>query len=200
MKIKWLVDCAENTAFFHATIKFKNRKNRIHGLVIDGAWNTNPKDIMQEVHNFFANKFHKKWPERPKLISNLFKTLSSNQIDALDSPFLIEEVKQAVRNCGGDKAPGQDGYTFKILKNKWELIKYDLYRFARHFESYGCFARGCNSSFITLIPKVNDPLDLGDYRPINLIGCLYKVIAKILASRLKMVVDSVINDVQSTYI
>lgn len=35
-KIRWVQDGDENTRFFHGTIKSKNRKNRIHGLNING--------------------------------------------------------------------------------------------------------------------------------------------------------------------
>ncbi|KHN47625.1 hypothetical protein glysoja_036477, partial [Glycine soja] len=42
-----------------------------------------------------------------------------------------------------------------------------------------------NASFIALIPKVSDPQGLSDYRPISLIGCVYKIVSKLLAKRLK---------------
>ncbi|KAL7613388.1 hypothetical protein Lser_V15G07136 [Lactuca serriola] len=199
-KVKWLTDGDENTTFFHCSVKRKNRKNQIHGLHINGVWCTDPEEIKKEVHDFFASKFHDAWPNRPKLISHLFKTLSAENVVLLDAPFTFEEVKQAIWSYGGEKASGPDGYTFKILKSKWDLIKADIFRFMKHFESHGSLARGCNSSFISLISKVKDPLHLGDYIPINLIGCLYKIIAKLMASRLKLVIGSVINEVQSTYI
>nr|GEV69357.1 cysteine-rich receptor-like protein kinase [Tanacetum cinerariifolium] len=64
----------------------------------------------------------------------------------------------------------------------------------------GLFIEGCNSSFIALVPKVQDLLHVSDFRPISLIGCQYKVIAKILANRLLQVVNSIIGEVQSAYI
>lgn len=79
-------------------------------------------------------------------------------------------------------------------------MKQDMVQFVAYFESSGRFATGCNSSFITLIPKIKDPLNLGEYRPISLIGCMYKIMAKILASRLKWVVGTVVDEVQSIYI
>ncbi|GKD97798.1 RNA-directed DNA polymerase, eukaryota, reverse transcriptase zinc-binding domain protein [Tanacetum coccineum] len=56
------------------------------------------------------------------------------------------------------------------------------------------------SSFITLVPKVKDPLHITDYRPISLIGCQYKVITKVLANRLIQVVPSIVSQVQTAYI
>lgn len=45
-----------------------------------------------------------------------------------------------------------------------------------------------------------DPLTLGDFRPISLIGCLYKIMSKMLAGRLKLVVGSTIGEFQTVYI
>nr|GFB11850.1 RNA-directed DNA polymerase, eukaryota [Tanacetum cinerariifolium] len=55
------------------------------------------------------------------------------------------------------------------------------------FFDHCSFAKGCNSSFIALIPKCLDPKAVNDYRPISLIGILYKVVTKILATRLSSV-------------
>lgn len=67
----------------------------------------------------------------------------------------------------------------------------DIMKFVKHFEEYDCLFRGSNSSFTTLIPETKDPLSLIEFRPIRLIGCVYKIIAKSLASRLKRVIGSV---------
>ena len=61
-------------------------------------------------------------------------------------------------------------------------------------------SRGCNTLFITIIPKVNDPIGLGDFRPISLIGCYHKIITKILAEKVKCVVGCVVGEVQNTFI
>ena len=70
----------------------------------------------------------------------------------------------------------------------------------RFFEHSSTISPGCNSSFITLFPKVKDPLSLRDYRPYSLIGSIYKIIPKLLMNRLKMVVGKVISQEQSTYV
>lgn len=70
----------------------------------------------------------------------------------------------------------------------------------RHFEDCGTLARGCISSFITLAPKTKDPTSLSDYRPISLIGLIYKIISKMLSTRIKAVIGKVVGEVQSTYV
>ncbi|GKC63410.1 RNA-directed DNA polymerase, eukaryota [Tanacetum coccineum] len=50
------------------------------------------------------------------------------------------------------------------------------------------------------LESLNNSLSFSDYRPISLIGCIYKVIAKILASRLAKVIGSVIRSNQSAFI
>lgn len=57
-----------------------------------------------------------------------------------------------------------------------------------------------NSTFLTLIPKGDDPLSLVDYRLISLVGCQYKILAKILAERLKVVMPELISENQSAFV
>ncbi|GJX91805.1 RNA-directed DNA polymerase, eukaryota [Tanacetum coccineum] len=59
---------------------------------------------------------------------------------------------------------------------------------------------GCNSSFVSLIPKVLDAKFVSDFRPISLIGSMYKVITKILANRLSSVISDIVSDVQTAFV
>ncbi|GKB06175.1 RNA-directed DNA polymerase, eukaryota, reverse transcriptase zinc-binding domain protein [Tanacetum coccineum] len=68
------------------------------------------------------------------------------------------------------------------------------------FFHHGQFPKGSNSSFIALIPKTRDANMVKDFRPISLIGSMYKIIAKILANRLVLVLGDLVNEVQSAFI
>ncbi|XP_024964745.1 uncharacterized protein LOC112505032 [Cynara cardunculus var. scolymus] len=137
---------------------------------------------------------------RPPFLCNNFKHLSLEQVSSLESNISLEEVKKAIWDCGSDKAPGPDGFSFAFFRSQWDVIKDDLYRTVKFFESTASIDDGCNTSFIMLIPKSESSCSFSEYRPISLINCFCKIIAKILASRLSMVIDSVVGHKQSTFI
>jgi len=70
----------------------------------------------------------------------------------------------------------------------------------QRFAEGGSWLKGTNASFITLVSKVVNPQQLNDFRPISLVGCVYKIISKILSSRLKMVLKKVIDPRQSAFL
>jgi hypothetical protein len=53
-----------------------------------------------------------------------------------------------------------------------------------------------NSTFITLIPKVNKPNHFGDFRPISLCNLSYKIISKIIADRIKPILSRSLSEEQ----
>ena len=191
-KVRWAIEGDENSRFFHGIINQKKRSNHIHGLSVNGCWVTDPPLIKDVVFLFFKNKFDVVPSSRPSFQSNLFKTLSVDQQRTLEAPFSELEIKCAIWDCGADKSPGPNGYSLLFYKTFWPTIKGDLMRAIKHFEDHASLGHGSNSSFITLIPKCTDPLSLCDFRPISLIGSLYKGIAKALANRLKSTIGHVI--------
>nr|GEZ77274.1 nucleotide-binding alpha-beta plait domain-containing protein [Tanacetum cinerariifolium] len=82
----------------------------------------------------------------------------------------------------------------------WSSIENDVFAMVSHFFTFGDIPNGCNSCFIALILKVPDANLVKDFRPISLIGSMYKIIAKILANRLVGVLRDIVNEVQSAFI
>jgi len=114
-----------------------------------------------------------------------FRSLSVCEGVDLIKPFTLEEVKTAVWDCDSFKSPGPDGISFGFLKDFWDMLKNDVIRFLVKFHRNGKLAKGINSTFIALIPKV---------------GSMYKILTKVLANRLRSIIGSVISDTQSTFI
>ncbi|KAJ9568335.1 hypothetical protein OSB04_004301 [Centaurea solstitialis] len=199
-KCKWLREGDENLRYFHGCANKKLKNGRIHGLNINGSWETNPMPIKYAVWDFFDRKFAENHPVRPTICSRVFKKLSTEQKEGLEVPFTEQEIKKAVWSCGYNKASGPDGFTIEFVRKFWDVVGNDFVEAIKFFEQHKQIDPGSNSSFISLIPKISDPLFLSDYRPINLIGCVNKVISKVLAERLKLVLDSVISNSQTAYI
>ncbi|GJU96537.1 putative RNA-directed DNA polymerase, eukaryota, reverse transcriptase zinc-binding domain protein [Tanacetum coccineum] len=120
--------------------------------------------------------------------------------DYLERLMTHEEIKEAVWDCGSSKAPGPDGFSFAFVKKYWDIIKKDLHDFINSFFTSCDIPYGANSSFFTLIPKVNNHTLITDFRPISLIGIHYKIIAKILANRLSKVIHKIVSKEQSAFI
>jgi len=109
-------------------------------------------------------------------------------------------VFEVVSQCGSSKCPGPDGFNFFFIKSNWEIIGKDVVRAILFFQSSGYFLRGCNASFITLVPKKANPSELNEFRPISLVGCIYKILSKVLANRLRKVLPSIIDVHQSAFL
>ncbi|GJW04347.1 RNA-directed DNA polymerase, eukaryota, reverse transcriptase zinc-binding domain protein [Tanacetum coccineum] len=131
---------------------------------------------------------------------NLAQKKQKTMVDYLSSHFSETEIKDVIWSCGNEKSPGPNGFSFYFIKHFWELFKVDVFAFVHEFFNTSHILRGCNSYFITLIPKKDNPMNVKDYRPLSLIRIQYKVLAKILANRLASVIDSVISNEQSTFI
>ena len=154
-------------------LKKNRRQLAIKGILKNGEWIEDPKLVKAEFFDHFSSRFKLGSGIHPSLDADMFQRLSSSQRDHLDQNITREEIKRAVWDCDEDRAPGPDGFTFKFFKTFWELIEGDVDRFVHEFFRTNSFPKGCNSSFIALIPKVHDAKFVNDFRPISLIGCQY---------------------------
>ena len=83
-------------------------------------------------------------------------SLSQTQQEMLEVEFIVEEIKNAVWDCGRNKSLGPDGISFEFVRKFWDVIGVDVCRAVKCFFRSRVFPKGCNPSFITLIPKIND--------------------------------------------
>ncbi|GJS76528.1 RNA-directed DNA polymerase, eukaryota [Tanacetum coccineum] len=168
--------------------------------MVEGEWVDDPIRVKDEFRVHFANRFQDPGFCYGKINFEFPNRLNADQVSDLESPVSYDEIRDAVWACGENKSPGPDGYTFDFFRKFWDVVGSDLCTAVLWFFEHGSFASGCNSSFITIIPKILDPKVVNDFRPISLIGCIYKTVTKILASRLSMVISSLISDVQTSFL
>ncbi|GJZ29353.1 RNA-directed DNA polymerase, eukaryota [Tanacetum coccineum] len=199
-KIKWAIERGENSKFFHGVININRSNLAIKGVMVDGEWVDNPTCVKEEFRSHFASRFQAPSSNRCRLDFRFPKCLSPDQVSDLERDISNDEIRCAVWNYGHDKSPRPDGFTFDFFRTFWNIIGVDFCKAVDWFFHHHSFAKGCNSSFVTLIPKSNDPKFVSDYRPISLIGSIYKVVTKVLANRLSMVMSDLISDVQSAFL
>ena len=96
-----------------------------------------------------------------------------------------EELKLALQSFQKDKSPGPDGWTIEFFIELYELLGDDILKVVENTRLSGRIPAYFNSTFIALIPKVDNPKTLHDLKLISLCNCIYKVILKIIARRLK---------------
>ncbi|GKV04880.1 hypothetical protein SLEP1_g16977 [Rubroshorea leprosula] len=196
----WIKDGDANTKFFHRCVKGRRRRNDIVSLQVGDKHMEHVQEIKEGVANYFDMLFFEDRWQRPHLDGIDFKKISAEDNSFLLAPFNEEEVKRAVWSCGCSKAPGPDGFNFKFIREMWDTIKDDMMGYVEDFHNNGKLVRGANSSFIVLIPKVMNPQKIEEFRPISLIGVMYKVIAKLLANRIGSVLDGIIGENQMAFI
>ena len=92
-----------------------------------------------------------------------------------------DELKAALQSFQKDKSPGPDGWTIEFFTDLYELLGGDILKVVEDTWISGRIPTCFNSTFITLIPKVDNPKTLHDFRPISLCNCIYKVISKVIA-------------------
>ncbi|GJY89595.1 RNA-directed DNA polymerase, eukaryota [Tanacetum coccineum] len=199
-KIKWAIEGDENSKYYHGILNKKRNQLSIRGVLVEGDWVENPNMVKNEFLNHFKNRFDRPKSVRPMLNMEFPHHLNSMQQLDLEAEVSNEEIKKAVWDCGVDKSPGPDGFTFGFYKRFWSLIEKDVLAAVKYFFHYSRIPKGCNSSFIALIPKTPEAKMVKDFRPISLIGSLYKIIAKILANRLVVVLGDIVNEVQSAFV
>ena len=110
-----------------------------------------------------------------------------------------EEVVSALRELNGEKALGPDGYTAAFWQFSWDIVKDEAMTVFRDFFVTNKFVKSLNFTFLVMVPKKEGVDDFKDFRPISLVGSLYKLVAKVLANRLKKEMGNVVNKAQNAF-
>jgi len=131
-------------------------------------------------------------------LANLIAPVDGQQ--DLAEPFQQMEIDLIVKRMPTDKAPGPDGFNDLFMKKCWHIIRSDFYSFCNDFYLGSVRLECINTSFITLVPKIDSPETVSDYRPISLMNSSPKLVTKILADRLQFVIIGLIHRNQYGFI
>ncbi|KAL0312769.1 UNVERIFIED_CONTAM: hypothetical protein Sradi_5676200 [Sesamum radiatum] len=205
-KQMWLKDGDANTKFFHLTAILQSKANFIHSIKTrDNNVATDWEHIGNEFSIYFRSLFKSELDQSQPLpiehISELMRCVISeeenSEICALPT---TEEIKGVVFNMASFKSPGPDGFPPCFFKKYWHIVGKHLNEAVRHFFLSGQLPPAINHTYITLIPKSLKADTVENFRPISLCNTTYKVISKILANRLKPLLDKFISPLQMAFV
>jgi hypothetical protein len=130
------------------------------------------------------------------IISCVQPVVTEEDNSLLTQPFSALEFKEAIFSMHPDKSPGPDGLNPAFYHRFWEGIGGDLISDVVAWLNSGQLPQGLNATNIVLAPKGDNPETMKDLRPISLCNVLYKIISKVLANRLRLLIGKWISPEQ----
>ncbi|CAJ2638969.1 unnamed protein product [Trifolium pratense] len=127
-------------------------------------------------------------------------TLDENASAELVKPVSKKEVYDALMSMKSYKAPGPDGFQPIFFKLFWDVVGDDLWKFIQLAFEKGVYDPKVCESLIVLLPKGESQNTFKDFRPISLCNVTYKLISKIIVSRMRPFLDGIISPLQNSFI
>ncbi|GJQ92981.1 hypothetical protein Tco_0004120 [Tanacetum coccineum] len=200
-KIAWLNEGDSNSAYFHKAIKSQISRSRINVVTDAEGVVFQNDDVAKAFISHYEVFLGQPGITHKFNTTDLFLTrLSSSEALEMVRTVSSQEVKTAIFFMGNDKSPGPDGFTAAFFKDTWDIIGPDVTRAVCEFFINGHLLRELNHTIIALIPKVNSPARVNDYRPISCCNVLFKCISKIIANRLKDSLKRLVSPNQSAFV
>ncbi|KAL0293633.1 UNVERIFIED_CONTAM: hypothetical protein Sradi_6926200 [Sesamum radiatum] len=115
-------------------------------------------------------------------------------------PVSATDVKMAFFDIAEEKSPGPDGYSSGFFKAAWPIVGEEVTRAILDFFHNGKMLRQVNTTLLVLIPKVQAPTHVTEFRLISCCNVLYKLITKIIVQRLSSVLDRLVSLSQNAFV
>ena len=161
-------------------------------------------DISRAAVNYFSNLFSKEdldaRAEERAILDCIPHLVSAEMNEPLLRPILLPEVEKVVFNMKKGMAPSPDGFLIEFFQEFWEIIKLDLLEVVQESHRNKQMLKSMNSTFLVLIPKQEGANQLTQFRPIALCNVVYKIITKLIAERLKLLLSTLISPEQGGFV
>ena len=201
----WLKAGDRNTSFFHRKYRARLSRNHIAEIkTMDGqvCKGFNQVKAVAETHfrNLYREGTQSNEEETADFLSNIPSLISPEDNAILCRPTIEEEIINVIWSMDADKAPGPDGFTIHFYKTCWHIIKEDIQKMISGFMKKAKVGGGTNSAYLALIPKDSSPDSFARFRPISLCNASYKILAKLLANRIKPLLKRLISSPQGGFV
>ena len=202
--VTWTALRDANTTYYHRLTFSRRSANHIHFLMEDsGGKIENQGDIEDHCVDYFSGLLGE--PASTQQFGqsdlDLLFDFSCTEEDRLGfcKDFTVHKVKDTFFSLSRNKASGPDGYSSEFFKAAWSIIGLEVSQAVWEFFSLGCLLKQWNATTLVLIPKITNAFLTSDFRPISCLNTVYKVISKLLAKCLQVILPHIISQSQSAF-
>ena len=160
---------------------------------------TSQAAVEQALADHFRGFFRRGPPNSWRWTGARASCLSLDEQGSIAGPFLVDEVRVAINGLNTEGAPGPDGMPVFFYKDCWDRVASDVMALMDEFHVGSARMDNRNRAYIALLPKVQGAEQVRDFRPISLSN-IYLIIAKVLANRLRRILQAHINPLQFAFI
>ncbi|KAK9735525.1 hypothetical protein RND81_04G210400 [Saponaria officinalis] len=201
-RMEYICDGDRNTRFFYLSTIMRRKRNRIESLQDNSdEWMFDPDQIKSHVMAYYKQLFtadaHLNLQDIP---IGSFLPLQSDQLRLLDRNFIASEIYGALCQISPYKALGPDGFQALFFHSQWDAIHTSVTDFILQMLRGKDFSEGLNDTFLTLIPKTDNPQKITQFRPIGLCNVVYKIISKVIVNRIKPILPMLISPAQTSFV
>lgn len=161
----------------------------------NGRWCTFESDIAMVAESYFQDLFTTSHLTQMKsLLESVDNVVTPAMNHSLLQPYTPEKVKRALFSMHPSKSPEPDGMSPSFFQKYWHIVGSYVTNAILSVLHSGHLLHKMNYTHIVLIPKINEHKYVSDYQPISLGNVVYRIVSKVLANRLKLILPCVISD------
>ncbi|KAL0423920.1 UNVERIFIED_CONTAM: Retrovirus-related Pol polyprotein from type-1 retrotransposable element R2 [Sesamum radiatum] len=204
-KLRWMKHGDQNSKVFFRKVNSTRAKQRVFQIKkTTGEVLTEMIEVTQEFISYFqsllgGSKSHRVL-DIEFLRQDIKHILTTDEANQLIAPVTRSEIKAAFFDIDKDSASDPDGYTSAFFRAAWPVVGQAISDAIGDFFRTGMLLKQINTTLLALIPKVNMPTYVSDYRPISCCNVLYKAITKIIVKRMQLVLHLLVDYSQNAFV
>ncbi|GKE05481.1 hypothetical protein Tco_1397499 [Tanacetum coccineum] len=167
-KVQWLNEGDKNSKYFHNVVKGRLNRNRISYMEDLNGNAFHGNEVGEQFVHHFKNVLGLSSKVNPieDLVGLFSKTLPVSEAEFMIRSVSNDEIKKALLEIDGNKAPDPNGFSAQFCKDSWGVIGNEVCKAVSDFFKNSKHLKEINTTIISLVPKIATPSMVSDFHPI----------------------------------